>query len=67
MLDKTNITFLSEQFFGHVYYLIGSNENDCSMITAAVMAILMGSIVAVSKTIAVTDNNANAGDKRRSK
>ena len=63
MLDKTNITFLSERFLVmYAYYLIGSNENDCSSHGTVVMAIL-ASILAVNTTIAVTDNNTNTGTR----
>ena len=59
MLDRTNITFLSEKFFGHVcVYFIGSNDYDCNSRGGSSYSFaVVVSIIIVSTTFAVTDNN----------
>ena len=58
MLDRTNITFLSEKFLGHVcVYFIGSNDYDCNSRGSRSYGYAGVSIVTVSTTFAVTDNN----------
>jgi hypothetical protein len=58
MLDRTNITFLSEKFLGHVcVFLLVQMTTIVIAVAAAVMTVLMVSIVTVSTTLAVTDNN----------
>ena len=61
MLDRTNITFLSEKFLGNVrVYLMVQMTTIVIAVAAALMAILVVSIVEVSATFAVTDNNTDA-------
>jgi hypothetical protein len=58
MLDRTNMTFLSEKFLAmYAYILMVQMTTIVIVVAAAVMAILVVSIVAVSTTFAVTDNN----------
>ena len=63
MLDKTNVTFLSERFLVmYAYYLIGSNENDCSSHGSSSYG-YTGINPCSHTTIAVTDNNTNTGTR----
>ena len=58
MLDKTNITFLSEKFLGHVcVYFIGSNDYDCNSPGSSSYRYAGGIDHCSHTTFAVTDNN----------
>ena len=63
MLDRINITFLSEKFFGprmRIFYWFKMTTIVIA-VGAEIMTMLVVSIVAVSTTFAVTDNNNTDG------